>query len=258
MKIFALVLVLCLVVSMSFIMSFLFTGQAMADNTNTVTLENKDAGWNPILGDGIYGTLTYTLINPTFNYVFQGHGLDNVVYDLIYYADGWPGNNPGALIGSGTPMGGLLVLAGQVELNMDLPDPADANYPTGAKIWLVPASDYNEGTRSMTAFNPSKYLFDMELITYQDAPNPYGEVCFIATAAYGTSTAEEIDVLRSFRDQVLLESTLGSQFVAWYYQMSPPVAEFISGSSLLKTVVRELLIDPMVSIVTFTQGIWGD
>jgi hypothetical protein len=48
--------------------------------------------------------------------------------------------------------------------------------------------------------------------------------CFIATAAYGTATAEQVDVLRAFRDQVLLQSALGSQFVAWYYQASPPVA----------------------------------
>ena len=82
--------------------------------------------------------------------------------------------------------------------------------------------------------------------------------CFIATAAYGTPSAEEIDVLRAFRDQVLLESALGSQFVAWYYQASPPVAEFISGNSLLRAFVRELVIDPVVSLAEITQGIWGD
>ena len=83
------------------------------------------------------------------------------------------------------------------------------------------------------------------------------EFCFIATAAYGTSSAEEIDVLRAFRDEVLVESALGSQLVEWYYQTSPPVADFISENSLLRTIVRELVIDPMVSVATFTQGIWG-
>ncbi len=84
-----------------------------------------------------------------------------------------------------------------------------------------------------------------------------GGACFIATAAYGTSSAAEIDTLRAFRDEVLLESTLGSQLVEFYYQTSPPVADFISGNSLLRTIVRELVIDPMVSVATFTQGIWG-
>jgi len=86
-------------------------------------------------------------------------------------------------------------------------------------------------------------------------PPPSGG-CFIATAAYGTPTAEQIDVLREFRDSVLLESTAGSQFVALYYQLSPPVADFISGSSFLRTLVRELMVDPIVWVVEATGDIW--
>ena len=87
-------------------------------------------------------------------------------------------------------------------------------------------------------------------------PPPSGGGCFIATAAYGTPTAKQIDVLREFRDIVLLESTTGSQFVALYYQLSPPVADFISESSFLRTLVRELLVDPIVWVVDATGDIW--
>ena len=80
--------------------------------------------------------------------------------------------------------------------------------------------------------------------------------CFIATAAYGTSTAEQIDVLRAFRDDVLLKSTVGSQFVALYYQLSPPLADFIAGNELLRTLVRELLVDPIVWMVEATGDMW--
>ena len=86
-------------------------------------------------------------------------------------------------------------------------------------------------------------------------PPPTGG-CFIATAAYGTPTAEQIDVLREFRDIVLLESIAGSQFVALYYQLSPPVADFIAGNELLRTLVRELLVDPIVWVVEATGDIW--
>jgi hypothetical protein len=86
-------------------------------------------------------------------------------------------------------------------------------------------------------------------------PPPFGG-CFIATAAYGTPSAEQIDVLREFRDSVLLENIAGSQFVALYYQLSPPVADFISGNSFLRTLVRELLVDPIVWIVEATGYIW--
>jgi len=82
------------------------------------------------------------------------------------------------------------------------------------------------------------------------------EGCFIATAAYGTPTAEQIDILREFRDVVLLESTAGSQFVTLYYQLSPPVADFIAGNSFLRILVRELLVDPIVWVVEATGEMW--
>jgi hypothetical protein len=84
----------------------------------------------------------------------------------------------------------------------------------------------------------------------------YDLFCSIATAAYGTPTAEQIDVLREFRDVVLYKSTVGSQFVALYYRLSPPIADFIARSDLLRTLVRELLVDPVVWIVEATGDIW--
>jgi hypothetical protein len=92
--------------------------------------------------------------------------------------------------------------------------------------------------------------------TTPSTPPPSGSGCFIATAAYGTSTTEQIDVLREFRDVVLLESTVGSKFVVLYYQLSPPVADFISGNNFLRTLIRELLIDPIVWVVEATGDIW--
>ena len=86
-------------------------------------------------------------------------------------------------------------------------------------------------------------------------PSPSGSGgCFIATAAYGTPTAEQVDVLREFRDTVLLKSTVGSQFVALYYQLSPPIADVIAGNSFLRTLVRELVVGPIVWVVEATGG----
>ncbi len=80
--------------------------------------------------------------------------------------------------------------------------------------------------------------------------------CFIATAAYGTETAAELDILRDFRDHVLLKNTLGSQFVEAYYRLSPPIADFIAENDFLRAVVREVLIDPIVNILQWSQGLW--
>ena len=62
--------------------------------------------------------------------------------------------------------------------------------------------------------------------------------CFIATAAYGTSMAEEIGILREFRDEYLLTNPLGQAFVDFYYRISPPMAEFIAEHPSLKPMVR--------------------
>jgi hypothetical protein len=88
-----------------------------------------------------------------------------------------------------------------------------------------------------------------------EAPTP-GCGCFIATAAYGTPAAEQIDILRDFRDVVLLNSTLGSALVDLYYRTSPPIADFIARHEVLRTLVRELLIDPIVRIVEATGDMW--
>ena len=80
--------------------------------------------------------------------------------------------------------------------------------------------------------------------------------CFIATAAYGTPTAEQIDVLREFRDVVLLKNTVGSLFTGLYYRLSPPVADFIAANEVVRTLVRELLVDPIVWLVEATGDTW--
>jgi len=80
--------------------------------------------------------------------------------------------------------------------------------------------------------------------------------CFIATAAYGTETASQLDILRDFRDQVLLENALGSRFVAAYYRVSPPVADFIAKHDFLRAVVREALLDPVVKLLQWSQDLW--
>jgi hypothetical protein len=85
---------------------------------------------------------------------------------------------------------------------------------------------------------------------------PTGGYCFIATAAYGTETAGELDILRDFRDRVLLKNTLGSGFVMTYYRLSPPVADFISNNGFLRTIVREVFIDPVVSLLQWSQDLW--
>jgi hypothetical protein len=87
-------------------------------------------------------------------------------------------------------------------------------------------------------------------------PSGFPFECFIATAAYGTPTAGQIDVLREFRDVVLMRSAAGSVLVAAYYHLSPPVAEAIASNGFYRAVVRELVIDPVVWVVRATGDLW--
>jgi hypothetical protein len=68
-----------------------------------------------------------------------------------------------------------------------------------------------------------------------------GGGCFIATAAYGSRYAPQVETLRQFRDKYLMNNSLGQSFVAIYYKYSPSVSRFIADSSTLKTLTRIFL-----------------
>ena len=69
--------------------------------------------------------------------------------------------------------------------------------------------------------------------------------CFVATAAYGSPMDKRLDSLRWFRDSYLLTNDFGRKFVAFYYEYSPPLANFIAEHESLKTLTR-ILISPLV------------
>ena len=75
--------------------------------------------------------------------------------------------------------------------------------------------------------------------------------CFIATAAYGTAMAEEIQILREFRDGYLLTNPPGQALVSIYYRVSPPIAAFITEHPGLKPIVRAGLV-PAVAASAIT------
>ena len=72
--------------------------------------------------------------------------------------------------------------------------------------------------------------------------------CFIATAAYGTPLAPEIEVLRNYRDDCLKKSELGNWFVNKYYDISPPIARFISDKPIFRAAVR-ISLKPIIKLL---------
>jgi len=76
--------------------------------------------------------------------------------------------------------------------------------------------------------------------------------CFIATAAYGTPMAAEVQTLRTFRDRRLLTNPAGRAFVKTYYTISPPIANFIAKRPYLRYITRQML-KPVVWAVKLVE-----
>lgn len=69
--------------------------------------------------------------------------------------------------------------------------------------------------------------------------------CVIASAAYGSELAPEVQFLRGFRDKAVTSTFAGSQFMKvfneFYYSFSPAVARLTASSPLLSAGVRTLI-----------------
>jgi hypothetical protein len=75
-----------------------------------------------------------------------------------------------------------------------------------------------------------------------------GSSCYIATMAYGDINAPEVNSLRRFRDNILVNYKVGRQFINWYYANAPDFVAKHESKLWLHTLCRNLL-NPFVSII---------
>lgn len=115
-------------------------------NAQHVYLFEKDLSSWEVIENGAWGKMTY--INDQFT--FNGHALEaDTDYTLVRYTDPW---NAHVAVNLGE---GTTDESGYVQIKGELLD-------GGAKVWLVPSTDYNEGKLSWA--NPTEYLFEYTLI----------------------------------------------------------------------------------------------
>jgi hypothetical protein len=117
---------------------------------------------------------------------------------------------------------------------------------------LLPQTDYYIGVR---AFDECKNLGDLLVIHATTTPRQpgYVDACFVATAAYGSLMANDVELLRRFRDQYLQSNVLGELAVETYYSVGPAVAGVVGQSDGLRGVARAALA-PLIERVRGLHG----
>jgi uncharacterized repeat protein (TIGR02543 family) len=129
------------------------------------------------------------------------------------------------------------------------PMPGAYTYDTGsqATIRAIPNSGYQfsgwSGDASGTT-NPITITMDSDNSVTANFKNK--GLCFIATAAYGSSLHSSVRTLQDFRDRYLMTSKVGRALVRFYYRHSPPAADFIARHRALKIAVQAVLL-PLVA-----------
>ena len=112
---------------------------------------------------------------------------------------------------------------------------------------LLPETPYHVGVKAYdNCFNRGPLVASKFTTLYRQSPEvPW---CFVATAAYGSVMANDVAMLRRFRDGVLERTVLGELAVETYYTFGPAVAGVIGESDVLRASVRAFL-TPIVATV---------
>ena len=86
----------------------------------------------------------------------------------------------------------------------------------------------------------------------KETPKEEKKGCIIATATYGSELSPEVQFLRGFRDNAVMNTFAGSSFMtmfnAWYYSFSPGVATVIAANEALRSFM-EVLLYPFIGIL---------
>jgi hypothetical protein len=119
---------------------------------------------------------------------------------------------------------------------------------------LLPQTTYYVAVR---AYDDCKNYGPLGVIELTTSERETGEVdaCFVATAAYGSLLANDVEMLRQVRDGVLRTNVAGELLVEAYYTFGPALAGLIGESEELRGLARDVL-DPLVDWVkelSFTE-----
>jgi hypothetical protein len=122
------------------------------------------------------------------------------------------------------------------------PVPAD---PSAFQITdSVPSGDYHVKVyfSQVGAFTPIGTYAETDFSLATDTATGG---CFVATAAFGSPMARQVQWLRAFRDRILLPGRAGRALVNWYYAWSPRAAAWLQVHSIARKLTRAILWIPV-------------
>jgi hypothetical protein len=105
---------------------------------------------------------------------------------------------------------------------------------------LLPETDYYVAVR---AYDDCRNSSPIAVTKFTSADRVVGSVdaCFIATAAYGSIMANDVQELRHVRDSLLSRTIFGELAIETYYTFGPAVAGVVGESDMLRQAARTLL-----------------
>jgi len=91
-----------------------------------------------------------------------------------------------------------------------------------------------------------------------DPLDPFS-LCIIATSAYGSEMAPEVQFLRGFRDETVLSTFAGRSFMdafnSFYYSWSPGVADSIREDDEAKAFTRGIIV-PLLGVLSVSSSVY--
>lgn len=112
---------------------------------------------------------------------------------------------------------------------------------------LSPETQYFVALRAVDVCNDAGPIATAEVTT---TPITFATVspCFVATATYGSALADEVHVLRRFRDRHLMPNAPGRALVRAYYAVGPQLARVVENNEIAK-VAAQMTLAPIVAML---------
>jgi hypothetical protein len=162
---------------------------------------------------------------------------------------------PGIETGPGGPGDGIVYLAPFHELDGAVPQDVKNNLDA-----IV--SDIQNGhlvipfTAEFTAAGVTALTVDESVAATEVASEAQGGGCLIATAAFGSEMAPQVQFLREIRDNTVLQTESGTSFMTgfnqFYYSFSPVIADYERENPAFKETVK-LALTPLLTSLTLLQ-----